>query len=384
MDRSPAIVVASYNRPGSLKRILRSIEEAVYDTSDIPLIISIDYSGSDETYDIADQFIWKFGKKRIIKHSENLGLRKHILSCGDLTAEYGSIIMLEDDLYVSPYFYDYAKKAKDHYGSFKEVVGISLYSPCYDESSLMGFSPLKNGYSTYLKKVPSSWGQLWIKSWWEEFRLWYNDNSTKEFNSSPDLPECILLWPETSWKKYFYKFMIERDKLFVYPYLAYSTNFSDIGVNHKDSRTTLQVPLCVFKENYKFVSPVDINWFYDQNSEVSPSFFKSCIGEKYCHYFDDVTIDLYGSKPGEKVKTKYILTSKPVDSSKVILQFGSRMKPHEMNIYFRVEGSTFSLLETQYILNSSAVDPFSSTTRLSYYYGIREMFLNHNYLVIEE
>ena len=51
------------------------------------------------------------GIKKIIKHSKNLGLRAHVITCGDLVNIYDNIIVLEDDLFVSPYFYKYANDA---------------------------------------------------------------------------------------------------------------------------------------------------------------------------------------------------------------------------------------------------------------------------------
>jgi len=104
----PAIVVVGYNRPKALERLLRSIHDADYsDYSDISLVISLD-KGPSEVRDIASSFLWRYGPKRLIIHEARLGLRSHILSCGDLSQTYRTVIILEDDLVVSPAFYDYA------------------------------------------------------------------------------------------------------------------------------------------------------------------------------------------------------------------------------------------------------------------------------------
>ena len=76
-----AIVVVAFNRPNSLIKLLSSLEKAFYT----------------EVVKIANDFVWSYGDKIIIDHKKNLGLKKHILSCGDLTDKYDSVIILEDD-----------------------------------------------------------------------------------------------------------------------------------------------------------------------------------------------------------------------------------------------------------------------------------------------
>ena len=102
----PAIVAVGYNRPESMKRLLRSIGEAHYEWDDIPLIISIDKSDVKEVQEIAEAFEWKYGAKRVSLHRERLGLRNHILECGDYAIQYGAVIILEDDREVAPDFYN--------------------------------------------------------------------------------------------------------------------------------------------------------------------------------------------------------------------------------------------------------------------------------------
>ena len=81
---TPTIVVVTYNRPYSLKRILWSLSQAYYDDQEVRLIISIDYSGDSEIEELSEAFHWKFGPKEIRTNRENLGLRNHILKCGEL------------------------------------------------------------------------------------------------------------------------------------------------------------------------------------------------------------------------------------------------------------------------------------------------------------
>src|SRR5689334_8218108 len=105
----PAVVISAYNRPESLDRLLNCLNKADMPT-DVPLIISIDSGGSRESdiLRVAQSFDWHHGEKRVIQHDSPLGIVKHFHFCGSLAHEFGSIVKLEDDYYVSPAYYYYA------------------------------------------------------------------------------------------------------------------------------------------------------------------------------------------------------------------------------------------------------------------------------------
>ena len=107
------IVVVAYNRIESLKRILGSLLQAEHPDQGTELIISIDRGDNADVLDYANAFSWPFGEKQVIYQEENLGLKRHILKCGGLTRAHDGIILLEDDLYVSPDFYRYALECYD-------------------------------------------------------------------------------------------------------------------------------------------------------------------------------------------------------------------------------------------------------------------------------
>src|SRR5687767_8665947 len=121
--QNPAIVVPAYNRPASLLRLLESLLGANI-PPEVTLVISIDKGGPEAVVRLAENFSWPFGDKKIIVHEQHLGLKEHVLECGDLAMEYGQIIMLEDDLFVSPAFYSFAKEASLFYGNEEMLAGI--------------------------------------------------------------------------------------------------------------------------------------------------------------------------------------------------------------------------------------------------------------------
>lgn len=166
-----AIVIPSFNRPQALQRLLNSLYNARY-SEDVDLIFSIDFSGNDDVKIVAEKCMWRFGNKKIICHKNNLGLRQNILFCGDLTSEYDAIILLEDDLVVSPSFFTYAIKAASFYDNNDKIAGISLYSYSVCEIGNFRFYPFLDEYDTYFIQWPSSWGQLWTRKQWISFREW--------------------------------------------------------------------------------------------------------------------------------------------------------------------------------------------------------------------
>ena len=288
----PAIVIAAYSRPNALARLLWFLQNAKYDyNNNIPLIISLDGNAHSDVIKLAQCFEWKYGTKRIIQHKEQLGLRNHILTCGDLTEEYGAIILLEDDLIVSPYFYDYATNALQYYKSDHNVAGISLYSYRNNEfADNAPFIPITNGYDTYFMQVPSSWGQLWTREQWSSFRLCYPNI---QLNDDSKLPGAVMSWPETSWKKYFFKYMVDNNKYFIYPYVSYTSNWGDAGTHFAELNAFARVPICCCKKVlYKFPSITDTNVIYDAFMEISPDFFT----RNGALVDSDFIVDLYGTK----------------------------------------------------------------------------------------
>lgn len=332
---SPAIVVITYNRPQSLRRLLNSIYNANYEGySDIPLVISIDGGSSSETQEIVEAFDWQHGDKRVILHEENLGLRKHVICCGNLSEEYGSIIVLEDDLFVSPYFYDYASKATLFYKNEEKIAGISLFSYGYNEYAVLPYIPLQNGYDVFFMQVPSSWGQTWTKKQWKSFMQFYDTNPV--ITDTDKLPDAVKKWPETSWKKYFYKYIVTNNLYFVYPYISYSTNFGDKGTHYEIKTSLQQVRLMNNKKNYLFPKISEVNIIYDAYMELLPECFWG-IGIKRDV---DFCVDVYGTKQLELFENEYCFSVK--DCSNPIEQNGIELIPIENNIICRLTGNQIS------------------------------------------
>jgi hypothetical protein len=347
MKYQPAIVAVAYNRPKSLKRLLGSLKNAKNITN-TKLIISIDnkYPENIPVKQIADEFNWPFGEKEVIYHEKKLGLRQHILKCGDLTEKYGSVIILEDDLFVSPYFYDYTKQALDFYDNDPNIAGISLFSQPAEDLKEKPFRTIEDDSDVYFLQFASSWGQSWTNKHWSLFRKWLAD--TPDISHIPISDVLIHYWPESSWKKLYCAYLKDTNKFFVFPRLSLTTNFNEPGTNYKASGNFQgQAPLKIFEFNYRFKNLNESFCVYDAYFELKADTIK--------HFSSnlkdfDIEIDLYGHKEISKIKLPYILTTKPV--KKYIKSFRRALKPHEMNVLMELEGDEIFLAETKDVIET--------------------------------
>lgn len=338
--KSPlAIVAVGYNRPACLRRLLSSLARAnIPPEHDVPLVVSIDHSSNRGCAEIAEGFAWSHGPKTVIIHDENLGLRNHILACGDLSQRYGAVAVLEDDVVVSPFFYHFALQALDFYKYTDSVGGIALYSYDVTEHNRRRFIPLDDGYDCYFLQIAASWGQVWTAKQWTHFRDWYRHHASDGVRPSHGVPAKIAEWSEKSWKKYYIRYLIETDRFFAYPRTALSTNFGEAGTHTSALNHWDQTPLCLGERNYRFSLPTDALAVYDAHFELLPSRLKR-LHPPLAPY--DFTTDLMGTKDPAYTHTRYLLSSKQCDQP--IVAFGFRALPDVANIVLGEPGDCFSL-----------------------------------------
>lgn len=336
----PAIVIVTYNRELSLKRLLESIKNAKYTEKNITLIISIDYSNKQSVIkNIAEEFEWSYGNKIIRTYKENQGLKKHVLSCGDLTDEYEGVIILEDDLYVAEDYYSYAKAALNFYENNEKIAGIALYSHAWNAYGGYGFSPVITDKTNYFGQFSITWGQAWSKNQWQHFKLWYYQHANKFPQKDTAIPERVFLWGEQSWGKYFFYYIIKNDLYYVMPYTARTTNFSEPGIHATDINVIHQVSLQRGQPEYNFAkfSPDAIK--YD-------AFFERIDFKKIFKVdVNEMCIDINGCKHIPKNK-RYLLTCIQYPFP-IIKSYGMQLKPIDANIDFDIPGNDIFLYDLE-------------------------------------
>lgn len=326
-----AIVAVGYNRPDSMDILLNSICQAEYDENSVDLIVSIDKGNTQsEIISVAEKCKWPYGNKTIRAFPERQGLRKHIIQCGDLTDKYDAVVVLEDDLVVSKWFFNYIKQAVTYYGNCDRIAGISLYKHQTHPGVYRPFEPVNNGYDVYMQQFAMSWGQCWTKKMWKEFKAWYDNNEGKDLAEGNILPSYISRWNKQSWLKYYMRYIVETNKYFVYPYFSLSTNASDAGEHCRISNNDFQVPLMQGKINYRmpcFDDAVKYDVFFER-MDITDEIFPELKGKKI--------LDLYGNRNLFNAADYAISTaSLPY---KVVRSIQLKYRPIEMNCISPVEG----------------------------------------------
>lgn len=334
-----AIVVVAYNRSDSVRRLLGSLLKANYSQS-ATLIISVDKSDTDEVGHLADEFVWPYGEKRVVKHSENLGLRKHILGIGDYLNKYDAIIVLEDDLIVSSNFFIYAKQAIDYYYEDERVAGISLYSFAINYQTFYPFIPQHSDYDTYFIQCAQSWGQIWMKNQWSDFKEWYEKHENDGFDSR-FLPHAICSWSSKSWLKYHTRYCIEMNRYFVYPYFSLTSNCGESGTHLKYASPVFQRVLDENSPTHKYVFPELNNEAVKYDGFFEAERIYNVLGMSK----DELCLDLTNSKFFYEVKP-FLLSTRRL-GYKVVEEYGLSYSPIEMNVLNKAPGNLIFLYDTR-------------------------------------
>lgn len=156
------IVLFAYNRLEHLKRTVESLSRNLLATESSLFIYSDaakDDSDQEEVSRVRDfiHTIAGFKEVTIIEREKNQALARNVIDgVTTLVEEYGTVIVLEDDLVLSPYFLQFMNDALKMY---ENESGVGHIHACefFDDGSLP---------DTFLIKWTGSWGwATWKRAW---------------------------------------------------------------------------------------------------------------------------------------------------------------------------------------------------------------------------
>ena len=323
------ILTLGFNRPKSLERLLDSVQKLEPADLSADLLVSLDGGGDPECVEVAQRVDWKYGDFQVAVQPERMGLQKHILSATDRVGDYDAIVVLEDDLTVSPWALHFCKQAYDEFADDGRIAQISLYASALNEFTNMPFRPVDYGFDNWFCRVPSSWGQMYTKKQWRAYREWLE--SGKPDVDENAYPSVINYW-EHSWKTDFSRYISSQGLYVVCPRVSLSTNHGDPGQNYNNDEKDIEVPLDLIKRSYRFAHTGDTDALYDEWFEPLPQTFNHPVLQG--HEFE---VDLYGVKKLPHIKPDYLLSSKKC--SHPIYSFSMELVPFEMNVRLDREGS---------------------------------------------
>ncbi len=338
----PTIVVIAYNRPYALQRLLGSLQRAEY-PADTRLIISIDGGGEHgrDVQQIAAQFQWPAGEKKLIQHQQNLGLTQHVFACGDLSQKFGSIILLEDDLFVSPMFYHFATQTLAAYADDSRIAGISLNALWFNGYTHQPFIPYLEDADAFFLQVAWYQGQAYSQQQWASFMDW-RETAVPTISPSDHMHESFQHFPKTDWFPFKTKFLVQTNRTYVFPRESLTTNFGDAGTHFARPTPFFQVPLQTFRCRFRLRPYAQAVAVYDSFQEMLPNRLNR-LTEQFMAY--DYAIDLYGTKSAANCQAEYLLTTKPCRQP--LFTFGQVMWPLEANVVTAVPGTDISFARTE-------------------------------------
>lgn len=220
------IALFAYNRPEHFLKVATALARNA-EASSSSLFIFSDAPRSDAAIaSVAEvrkaaKNITGFGSKTIIEQPHNKGLARSIIDgVTQLTGEFGSVIVLEDDLLPSPHFLRYMNDALDLYADDDRIISIHAYSYPVSE-------PLPE---TFFLRGADCWGWATWKRGWELFEAdglkllqeLERRNLMRDFDFDGSYPYTRMLRDSVigkndSWAIRWYASAYLRGKLTLYP-----------------------------------------------------------------------------------------------------------------------------------------------------------------------
>lgn len=250
------VKVLTFNRLHSLSRCLHSLAAARYGADRVHLHVYVDHFVLDQStkddqleesrriLEFVDRFEWKFGDKVVHYRTSNAGLQAQWLEAWWPSSEDEFAFVVEDDLQVSPLYYEFLKSVIRNYyynsSNFSpSIYGASLQRPRFVPGKHGNKIQLDSGTRLFLYQIVGTWGQLLFPKPWKEFRLWYDEHKAK--GMKPFLEGMVTTgWykkmGERIWTPWFIKFIHSRGYFNIYTNFlherALSVSHRDAGVNY--------------------------------------------------------------------------------------------------------------------------------------------------------
>ncbi len=233
MDKIAPIILFTYNRPWHTRQTVEALQKnALAEQSD--LIIYSDAPKDQRAIDLVHEVreyiknIAGFKSLKIIERSENWGLAKSIISgVTEVIEEYGTVIVLEDDIVTSPAFLSFMNQSLNYYKSNEKVWHVSGWS-----------YPIENisEKDVYFWRVMNCWGWATWKNRWQCFQK-NTDDLIRMFNKKMikdfDLDNSGIFWSQVidnknkkidTWAIFWYATIFTNKGLCLNPTISYIEN----------------------------------------------------------------------------------------------------------------------------------------------------------------
>jgi len=224
--------VIANNRPTSLNRLFDSLQRASPPAS-TNLFVHVEAHATEAELQTVEDFHWEHGAKVVLARVQRGGVVAAILESWYPASDDDVAIILEDDLSVSPYLFEWVYQFWPLCKQSQRCAGLGLHTPRIDELS----SPKKKvlfGHiaqsKVYGQPIPCSWGAVWKPQFWRQLHMYAEarlDVAADRY-FLPVNTGAAHGW-KTSWKKYALELLLTQQLLVVYPNFE---NQTSIVTNH--------------------------------------------------------------------------------------------------------------------------------------------------------
>ncbi|MCX4044472.1 glycosyltransferase [Aeromonas veronii] len=250
-----AVVFFAFNRPDKLQGTIESYLCCKNRKLD-DVFVFIDGPRNNSDVDKVNQCAQianvKLPYAQIIIRETNFGLKKSIYGgISQILSEYDAIIVIEDDLRLSPDFYDYMVASLEEYKNSENVMQISGYN-------YLGNEFLDRNKSAFFLPITTSWGWgTWSRAW-QSFsinnEILLQDLDKKKFNFFSSFPFFTMLEKEltgqvSSWAIRWYHHVFQSGGLVLYPpaTLVDNEGFDSTGT-HSAAKSNVLYKKVIFED----------------------------------------------------------------------------------------------------------------------------------------
>lgn len=221
------IIIFAYRRSEHLKRTLQSLKQCK-EFADSPVIVFVDgprdiadQNDVNATRDIAQKTLG--ATARYVFRETNMGLARSVIAgVNEIISQYGRVIVVEDDLCVSPKFLEFMNQALDRYAVDDSVFQISGY--------MYGNPELESQTTALFLPFIGSWGwATWQRAWrtfdpeatgWQCLRT--DSAARRRFNLDDSYEYATMLFRQMterrqSWAIRWYWSVFKANGLVLYP-----------------------------------------------------------------------------------------------------------------------------------------------------------------------
>lgn len=269
MKYSP-IVIFVYNRPDHTKRVIESLM-VNQEASESDLIIYSDSAKTESHLTKVNEVrsylkqITGFKSIQVVERMENYGLAKSIITgVSEVIEKSETVIVLEDDILVSPYFLKFMNSGLENYKNEEKVASIHAYSYPMHTKGLD---------DTYLIRGADCWGWATWKRAWKFFEAdgkklrdeLLKGNLVGKFDYDHTYPFFRMLEDQiagrnNSWAIRWHASIFLKNKLTLYPKDSLILNIGlDNSGTHCDDNDFLSREFST-KKNHKFPILVEENF----------------------------------------------------------------------------------------------------------------------------